>query len=94
MEDRTIELDSFFVSDEQVLNSKLRGKPVVVGGNSNQCGIAATIFAIGLVLVSLFSACINPDISPTSGQITGEEVVMKLPEPEYDSNVSLEQSLL
>ena len=42
-------------------------KPLVVGGNPNRWGVAATLVAIGLVLISLFSACTNPDISPTSG---------------------------
>lgn len=52
------------------------------------------LLAIGLILISLFSACTMPDISPAPVQPAGEEIIMKLPEPEYDSEVSLEQSLL
>jgi SagB-type dehydrogenase family enzyme len=69
-------------------------KPLSVEGNPYRWRIVATLVAVGLVLISLLAACTNPDISPTSGKLTGEEVVMKLPEPEYDSDVSLEQSLL
>jgi DNA polymerase-4 len=35
-----IDLDAFFVSVEQVLNPKLKGKPVIVGGDPERQGLA------------------------------------------------------
>ena len=37
-----IDLDSFFVSVEQVLNPELKGKPVIVGGKPDLRGVVAT----------------------------------------------------
>jgi DNA polymerase-4 len=34
-----IDLDFFFVSVEQVLNTELKGKPVVVGGKPDRSGL-------------------------------------------------------
>jgi DNA polymerase-4 len=34
-----IDLDAFFVSVEQVLNPKLKGKPVIVGGDPERRGV-------------------------------------------------------
>jgi DNA polymerase-4 len=37
-----IDLDAFFVSVERVLNPKLRGKPVIVGGDPERRGVVAS----------------------------------------------------
>jgi len=36
-----IDLDAFFVSVEQALNPKLKGKPVIVGGDPERRGLAS-----------------------------------------------------
>ena len=36
-----IDLDAFFVSAEQTLNPKLKGKPAVAGGKSDRRGVVA-----------------------------------------------------
>jgi DNA polymerase-4 len=41
-----IDLDAFFVSVEQVLNPKLKGKPVIVGGDSESRGLASNARAM------------------------------------------------
>jgi nucleotidyltransferase/DNA polymerase involved in DNA repair len=37
-----IDLDAFFVSVEQALNPKLKGKPVIVGGDPERRGVVAS----------------------------------------------------
>jgi DNA polymerase-4 len=37
-----IDLDAFFVSVEQVLNPKLKGKPVIVSGDPKRRGVVAS----------------------------------------------------
>jgi len=37
-----IDLDAFFVSVEQALNPELKGKPVIVGGDSERRGVVAS----------------------------------------------------
>jgi len=37
-----IDLDAFFVSVEQVLNPKLKGKPVIVGGDPERRGVVSS----------------------------------------------------
>jgi len=37
-----IDLDVFFISVEQVLNPKLKGKPIIVGGDPESRGVVAS----------------------------------------------------
>jgi DNA polymerase-4 len=37
-----IDLDAFFVSVEQAFNRKLKGNPVIVGGDSEHRGVVAS----------------------------------------------------
>jgi len=37
-----IDLDAFFVSVERVLSTKLKGKPVIVGGDPERPGVVAS----------------------------------------------------
>jgi len=40
-----IDLDAFFVSVEQVLNPKLKGKPVIVGGDpERRCVVSSAYY--------------------------------------------------
>ena len=52
------------------------------------------LLTIGIVLIFFSSSCASPDTVPTPVLPAGEETAMKLPKPRYDSEVSLEQSLL
>jgi SagB-type dehydrogenase family enzyme len=47
----------------------------------------------GLLMISLAMGCAGPAVETTSAPAAGEET-MQLPEPKYDSNISLEKSLL
>ncbi len=38
-----IDLDAFFISVEQVLNLKLKGKPVIAGGDPERRSVAASV---------------------------------------------------
>ena len=37
-----IDLDAFFVSVEQAFKPELKGKPVIVGGDPERCGVVAS----------------------------------------------------
>jgi nucleotidyltransferase/DNA polymerase involved in DNA repair len=41
-----IDLDAFFISVEQALNAELKGKPVIVGGDSEHRGLASNASAM------------------------------------------------
>jgi hypothetical protein len=43
-----IDLDSFFVSVEQVINPELKGKPVVVGGKPDRRGAQGSKIPLNL----------------------------------------------
>ena len=47
-----IDLDAFFVSVEQALNPKLRGKPIAVGGRPDQRGVVAFALHAGMPLTT------------------------------------------
>jgi DNA polymerase-4 len=42
-----IDLDAFFVSVEQALNSELKGEPVIVGADPERRGVVAFAFCKG-----------------------------------------------
>jgi len=52
------------------------------------------LFTVGIVLITFSWGCIKPVTVPTTTPPAEGETTMKLPEPRYDSEVSLEQSLL
>ncbi len=52
------------------------------------------LFTVGIVLITFPWDCIKPVTLPTTTPPAEGETAMKLPEPRYDSEVSLEQSLL
>lgn len=52
------------------------------------------LIGVGIFLLILSWSCAEPVAGPTPILPTEEEAAMKLPEPQYDSNVSLEESLL
>ena len=52
------------------------------------------LIGVGIVLLILSLSCTKPVAGPTPVLPAEEETAMKLPEPQYDSNVSLEESLL
>ena len=52
------------------------------------------LLTLGIILILFSSSCTRPDTMPTPVLPAGEETAMKLPKPRYDSEISLEQSLL
>jgi len=52
------------------------------------------LIGVGIALLILSWSCTKPVAGPTPVLPAEEETAMKLPEPQYDSNVSLEESLL
>lgn len=52
------------------------------------------LVGVGIALLFLSWSCTRPIAGPTPILPEEEETTMKLPEPQYDSNVSLEESLL
>ncbi len=60
----------------------------------NRCVINSIGFVVALS--TLVSACSEPAAAPTQNQMALNDmgIVIKLPEPRYDSQISVEQSLL
>jgi SagB-type dehydrogenase family enzyme len=52
------------------------------------------LLGLGVVLAIFMWSCAEPATEPATTPSVDEKAAMKLPEPQYDSNVSLEESLL
>lgn len=68
------DLDSFFVSVERLLNSKLKGKPVVIGGNSDRgvvssCSYEARQFGVSSAMPMRMARNLCPDAIVVRGDM-------------------------